>query len=328
MMKIGVDIFGGDFAPEATVLGAILAQKELPIDTKLVLIGDEKKIKQIAAREKFDASLWEIINTSDFIGMGEHPAKAYTKKPNASIPIGFQLLKSGAINGFASAGSTGAMMVGAMMVIKLIPGIIRPTLATIMASDTEAPSVIVDAGINPDARPDCLLQYGILGSLYAKHVYNIENPRVALLNIGSEEEKGNLLTKAAFNLFKESNAFNFVGNIEGHDIFSKEKVDVIVCDGFVGNIVLKEAEAFYQLIKKRKIEDSFFEQFNFERYGGTPILGINSTAIIGHGISNDKAIKSMILHTCQVVQARLIDKIKEAFKQEGIIDKIKEAFKQ
>jgi len=327
-MKIGVDILGGDFAPEATVLGAILAQKELPEETKLVLIGDENKIKQIANREKFDASLWEIIQTTDFIGMGEHPAKTYSQKPDASIPIGFKLLKSGVINGFASAGSTGAMMVGAMMVIKLIPGIIRPTIATIMPSDTGEPSVILDAGINPDARPDCLLQYGILGSLYAKHVYNIKNPRVALLNIGSEEEKGNLLSKAAYTLFKESKSFNFVGNIEGHDIFSKEKVDVIVCDGFVGNIVLQETEAFYHLIKKRNIEDSFFEQFNFERYGGTPILGINSTAIIGHGISNDKAIKSMILHTCHVVKAGLIDNIKEAFKQEGIIDKIKEAFKQ
>jgi phosphate acyltransferase len=328
MIKIGVDILGGDFAPEATVLGAIQAQKEIEKDIKLVLIGDEKAIKQIANRENFDISSWEIIHTSEFIGMGEHPAKTYSQKPNASIPIGFKLLKSGAINGFASAGSTGAMMVGAMMVIKLIPGIIRPTLATIMASDTGAPSVILDAGINPDARPDCLFQYGILGSLYAKHVYNIENPRVALLNIGSEEEKGNLLIKAAYNLFKESNAFNFVGNIEGHDLFSKGKVDVIVCDGFVGNIVLKEAEAFYHLIKKRNIEDSFFDQFNFEIYGGTPILGINSAAIIGHGISNEKAIKNMILHTCHVVKAGLIEKIKEAFKQEGIIDKIKEAFKQ
>ncbi len=138
MMKIGVDILGGDFAPEATVLGAILAQKELPVDTKLVLIGDEAKIRLIADREKFDMSLWEIVHTTDFIGMGEHPAKAYSQKSNASIPIGFKLLKSGAINGFASAGSTGAMMVGAMMVIKLIPGIIRPAIATIMASDTSA----------------------------------------------------------------------------------------------------------------------------------------------------------------------------------------------
>ena len=314
MMKIGINILGGDFAPEATVLGAILAQKELSSDTKLVLIGDKEKIEEIAKRENFDTSLWEIVHTNEIIGMSEYPSKAFFQKPNATIPIGFKLLKSGEIQGFASAGSTGAMMVGAMMVIKLIPGIIRPCIATIMASDTTEPSVILDVGINPDARPDMLFQYGIIGSLYAKHVFNIANPRVALLNIGSEEEKGNLITKTAYTLFKESNTINFVGNIEGHDIFSKDKVDVIVCDGFVGNIVLKQAEAVYHLIKQRKIDDPFFDQFNFENYGGTPVLGIDSAAIIGHGISNDIAIKNMILHTCQVVKAGLSEKIKEAFK--------------
>lgn len=314
MMKIGIDILGGDFAPEATVLGAILAQKELPSDTKLVLIGDQEKIKGIAKRENFDTSLWEIVHTNEIISMSDVPSKAFSQKPNATIPIGFKLLKTGSIQGFASAGSTGAMMVGAMMVIKLIPGIIRPCIATVMASDTTEPSVILDAGINPDARPDMLFQYGIIGSLYAQCVFNIKNPKVGLLNIGSEEEKGNLNTKAAYTLFKDSNAINFIGNIEGHDIFSKSKVDVIVCDGFVGNIVLKQAEAVYHLVRKRNIDDPFFDQFNFENYGGTPILGIDSAAIIGHGISNDIAIKNMILLTCQVVKAKLSEKIKEAFK--------------
>lgn len=314
MMKIGVDIMGGDFAPEATVIGSILAQKELPYDTKLVLLGDEEIIKHIANRKKFDTSVWEIVNTSDNIGMGEHPSKAFSQKPNATIPVGFKLLKSGAIDGFASAGSTGAMMVGAMMIIKSVEGIIRPCIATMMPTNSDNPSIILDVGINPDVRPDVLLQYGILGSLYAQYVLGIENPRVALLNIGSEEEKGNLLTKAAFTLFKESNEFNFVGNFEGHDLFSDEKADVIVCDGFVGNVVLKEAEAFYHLIKKRNVNDVFFDKFNFENHGGTPILGINSVAVIGHGISNDIAIKNMILNTCHVVKAGLIDKIKEAFK--------------
>jgi glycerol-3-phosphate acyltransferase PlsX len=314
MMKIGVDILGGDFAPEATVLGSILAQKVLPADTKLVLIGDEEKIKIIATKEKFDTSVWDIIHTPDYIDMGEHPSKAFSQKPEATIPVGFKLLKSGAIDGFASAGSTGAMMVGAMMVIKSVEGIIRPSIAAMMPTNSNNYSILLDVGINPDVKPDVLLQYGILGSLYAKYVLEIENPRVALLNIGSEEEKGNLLTKAAFTLFKESTKFNFVGNFEGHDLFSDEKADVIVCDGFVGNVVLKEAEAFYHLIKKRKVNDPFFDKFNFENHGGTPILGINSVAVIGHGISNDIAIKSMILNTCHVVKVGLIDKIKEAFK--------------
>jgi phosphate acyltransferase len=314
MIKIGVDILGGDFAPEATVTGAILAQKELPANVKLVLIGDEVQIKQIAHREGFDSSVWEIVHTTDFIGMGEYPSKAYIQKPDATIPIGFKLLKSGDIDGFASAGSTGAMMVGAMMQIKSVAGIIRPGIATMLPTDSDTPSIILDVGINPDTRPEVLYQYGILGSLYAKHVLEIENPRVALLNIGSEEEKGNLLVKAAFTVFKESKEFNFIGNIEGHDLFSNEKADVIVCDGFVGNIVLKEAEAFYNLIKKRGINDRFFEKFNFENHGGTSILGVNSAAIIGHGISTDLAIKNMILHTLHVVKAGLIEKIKEAFK--------------
>lgn len=314
MIKIGVDILGGDFAPEATVMGAILAQRELPSDVKLVLIGDKTHIENIAKRENFDPDVWEIVHTSDYIGMGEHPAKAYQSKANASIPLGFQLLKTGQIDGFASAGNTGAMMVGAMMVIKSIPGVIRPTIAAAIPNGTDKPTLILDVGINPDTRADVLLQYGILGSLYAKCVTEIENPRVAMLNIGSEEEKGNLLTKTAYASFKDCKNINFVGNVEGYDLYSDEKCDVIVCDGFIGNIVLKGSEAFYTLIKKRGINDPFFEQFNYEHYGGTPILGINSVALIGHGVSNDKAIKSMILHTLHVVKSGLIEKITEAFK--------------
>jgi glycerol-3-phosphate acyltransferase PlsX len=314
-MKIGIDILGGDFAPEATVLGSILAAKELASkNVKLVLIGDEEKIKEISKREGFDYSAFEIIHTQEYIGMGEHPAKTFIQKPNATIPIGFKLLCEGKIDGFASAGSTGAMMVGAMTVTKSVPGIIRPCIMSPVPNGTEIPTILLDVGINPDARHDVLYQYGILGKLYAKHMYGVNNPRIALMNIGSEEEKGNLNTKAAFAVFKESTELNFVGNIEGHDLFTDEKADVIVCDGFVGNVILKEAETFYHLIKKRNIEDPYFEQFNFENYGGTPILGVNAPAVIGHGISNDIAIKNMILHTCHVVDAGLTEKIKEAFK--------------
>lgn len=314
MIKVGVDISGGDYAPEATVKGAILAQREMPADCKLVCIGDENQIKAIASREGFDTSVWEIVHTTDCIGMGEHPSKAYQQKENASIPIGFKLLKSKQIDGFASAGSTGGMMVGAMMVIKSVSGVIRPGIATFIPTNSDIPTLLLDVGINPDTKAEVLLQYGILGSLYVEHVFNIKNPRVGLLNIGSEEEKGNLLTKAAFPLFKECKSINFIGNIEGHDFYSNEKADVFVCDGFVGNVVLKSSECIYDLIKKRNIHDPFFEKFNYENYGGTPILGIDAVAVIGHGISNDKAIKNMILHTCHVAQAGLVDKIKEAFK--------------
>jgi glycerol-3-phosphate acyltransferase PlsX len=171
--------------------------------------------------------------------------------------------------------------------------------------------IILDAGTNPDCKADTLYQFGILGSLYAQYVYNIKNPKVGLLNIGEEEEKGSLLTLAAFKLMKNTTDFNFIGNVESRDFF-KEKVDVIVCDGFTGNIVLKQTEAMYRIIVKQGFKNDFIDRFNYENYGGTPILGINSSVIIGHGISNEKAIKNMILHTRDVHEAKLYEKIQTA----------------
>jgi len=314
MSRIGIDIFGGDFAPEVTVKGAILAQKELPQDAKIVCIGDLYVIREIAKRENFDVLQWDIVHTTEHIHMADNPSQAYQQKLNASIPLGFELLRKGEIDGFASAGNTGAMMVGAQMVIKSLPKIIRPAIATFIPTDKDIPTLLLDVGINPDAKPEVLLQYGILGSLYVEHVFNIPKPRVGLLNIGSEEKKGNLATKAAYPLFKNCKNINFIGNVEGHDFFSNEKMDVVVCDGFTGNVILKSAEALYDLLKKRNINDPFFEKFNYENFGGTPILGIGAVAVIGHGISSEIAIKNMIMQTYHVVHSGLIEKIKEAFK--------------
>ena len=314
-MKIGLDVMGGDFAPDAIVSGAILAYKELPIDTKIVLIGNKSDILRVCEKEGFDAGNFEIVHTEEVIGMAEHPAKAFQKKTGSSIVTGFKLLVTGAIDSFASAGNTGAMMVGAMFMVKSIPGIIRPAISAMVPVEGGNSNLLLDVGLNPDCRPDVLYQYGLIGSLYAKHVFQISNPRVALLSNGSEEEKGNLVSKAAFEMMKGNPSYNFVGNVEGNDIFSDEKADVIVCDGFVGNVVLKEAEAIYTLIRKRKIKDEFFERFNFENYGGTPVLGVNQPVIIGHGVSNAKAIKNMLIHSHDVVEAKLIDKLKLAFKE-------------
>ena len=313
-MRIGIDIMGGDFAPEAAVLGAILAHKELSENERLVLIGDQEKIREILRRENVSSDNFDIVHTSEVIEMSDHPAKAFSKKQDSSITKGFYLLASGNIDGFASAGNTGAMLVGAMQAVKSIPGVIRPVITAAIPKTDGSFSILLDVGLNPDAKPDVLYQYAILGSMYAENVYNIKNPKVALMNIGSEEEKGNLVAKSAFELMKESSDFNFIGNVEGNNLFDENKADVIVCDGFVGNIILKEAEAFYALIKQRKIIDEFFEKFNFENYGGTPVLGVNKNIVIGHGISREKAIKNMILHTKEVAEARLSDKIKEAFK--------------
>lgn len=313
MIRIGLDVFGGDYAPEATVLGAIQAYKELPEDTKLVLFGNRDDILTITGREGFDASLFDLVHTTEQIAMHDHPAKSFAQKAEASIVLGFKHLAGGLIHGFASAGNTGAMMVGAVQVVKMVPGVIRPCITATVPRLQAKPAILLDVGINPDCKPDVLYQYAVLGSVYAQFVYGVENPRVALVNIGSEEEKGNLLTKATFQVMKGSKDFNFVGNVEGNDFFS-DHADVLVCDGFVGNVMLKEAEAFYKLIRQRKIQDEFFEKFNFENYGGTPVLGVNAPVIIGHGISNPKAIKNMLLHTREVVTANLADKIKEIFK--------------
>ena len=311
-MKIGIDIMGGDYAPDSTLLGAILAYKELPKNIKLVLIGDQGQIIKRLAKEGIPVTDFDIIHATDSIGMGEHPTKAFSQKPNSSIVVGFQLLKEEKIDAFASNGNTGAMLVGSMFSVKTIPGVLRPCITSILPKENGGVGLILDVGSNADCKPDVLYQFAFIGSLFAEHVYGIKKPKIALLNIGEEPEKGNLTSQAAHALMKNSTDFNFVGNVEGRDLFN-DVADVIVCDGFTGNIVLKEAEAFHALIKKRNIKDTYFDRFNYENYGGTPILGINATVMIGHGISNDTAVKNMILLTKEIVEAKLSDKIKLAF---------------
>lgn len=313
-MRLGLDVMGGDYAPDETVKGAILAHKQLPSDVELVLFGDERVIGDMCVKYGADSKSFTIVHSSEVIEMGDHPAKAFQQKTKSSIFLGFKELEAGNIDAFASAGSTGAMMVGAMYTVKTIPGVIRPVITAAIPRMDGSYTILLDVGLNADCKPDVLYQYAILGSLYTEFVYKVANPRVGLMNIGSEEEKGNLLTKATFPLMHNSKEFNFIGNVEGNDLFDYKKVDVIVCDGFVGNALLKAAESFYKLIRKRKIQDEYFETFNYENYGGTPVLGVNSNVIIGHGISNDIAIKNMILHTFDVTKANLPAKIKEVFK--------------
>lgn len=311
-MKIGIDILGGDFAPEVNIAGAILAKKELPDDVRLVLLGDRDEISSslLALGENVDE--YDIVHAPDVITMHDHPTRAIPQKPNSSIAVGFDLLANKQIQAFASTGNTGAMLVGAIYKINTIPGVIRPCVTSTLPAIDGTKSILLDVGSNADCKADVLYQFGVLGALYAKNVYGIENPRVALLNIGEEESKGNLLTLAAYKLLAESDEINFIGNLEGRDLFTG-KADVIVCDGFTGNIVLKEAEGIYNLMKSRGIEDEYFERFNYENYGGTPILGVKGNVIIGHGISNDLAVKNMILHSYEVAQSGLASRVNEAF---------------
>lgn len=312
-MRIGLDIMGGDYAPKANVLGAIAAHEFLLPNEQLVLIGDTQQIKPLIAEQGFNPDHFEFIHTDQVVGMGEHPTKAITQKPNSSIAIGFSMLKKGELDAFVGAGNSGAMMVGAVFSVKTVPGIIRPCLCTIVPKLDGGRGLMLDVGANADCKPDTLLQFGVLGSLYAENVMQINNPKVGLINIGEEDEKGNMLSLATFPLMKECNLFNFVGNIEGRDLFNK-KADVIVCDGFTGNIMLKLAESFYIMTIQKGLKDEFFDRFNYENYGGSPVLGVNAPVIIGHGISTPTAVKNMVFQARDMITTGLVEKIQAAFK--------------
>jgi glycerol-3-phosphate acyltransferase PlsX len=311
-MKIGLDVMGGDFAPDAIIEGAVDSLQHLSANEKLVLIGDEASILRKLSGMLVEPSLFEIVHTSQVIEMADHPAKAFSQKKNSSIAVGYGMLKSSELDGFCSAGNTGAMLVGASYTVNVTPGVLRPALATVLPCIDNHNFVLLDVGLNPDCKPDVLLQYGILGSIYAKYVLGKDNPTVGLLNIGEEETKGTPTVKAAFELMKEHPEINFKGNIEGNALFQEKLTDVVVCDGFVGNIILKMGEAFHHIYKIKNLKDSYFDSLDWENFGGTPIVGINANVVIGHGISKRKAIMNMILQTREVVHANLAQKIKEA----------------
>lgn len=314
MLKIGVDAMGGDYAPEAAVKGAVKALDEIGADSRIVLFGDRGQIEAVLAAEGCPVDRFEIVATTEVIEMGDHPAKAFQAKADSSITVGFGYLAKGAIQGFASAGSTGAMMVGSMYAVKPIEGVVRPTISSIVPTAAGRPALLLDVGLNVDCKPEVLVQYGLIGSIYAEAILGIENPRVAVLNIGEEETKGNAQSKATYELMKADGGFNFVGNIEGSHIFSGKVADVIVCDGFVGNTVLKMAEGLYRINQKMGCGNQFWDAMNYELVGGTPVLGVNAPVIIGHGCSSPLAIKNMILSTEQVAKVDLTGKLQRAFK--------------
>ena len=304
---------GGDFAPEATVLGAIEAQKQFSKQHTITLVGDSDIAKAIIEREGVDTSLFDFVHTSEVIEMGDHATKAMRKKPDSSINVGFKLLGDGKLDAFSSAGNSGAMLVGGMFSIGPIKGVIRPSITSVLPKKNGGVGLILDVGVNADCKPDVLFQFAILGSLFAENVYSIQKPKVGLLNIGEEKGKGNLLTQSTYQLLEDNDDINFVGNVEGRDLFN-DKADVIVCDGFTGNVVLKLAESFYSLINQKNIKDDYFDRFNYEIYGGTPVLGVDGNVLIGHGISNENAIKNMILLGKDLINSKLNFKIKKAFR--------------
>ena len=311
-MNIALDMMGGDFAPLEAVKGAAEFLNGNEGDIQLTLIGDEEKINEHIAANPLPAGRYSIVHAAQVIGMHEHPTKALKEKQESSIAIGFKLLATGKTDAFISAGNTGAMMVGALFSIKAIEGVLRPTIGAYLPREDGTLGLLVDVGLNADCKPENLNQFAILGSLFARHILNFENPKVGLLNLGEEEGKGNILAQAAYPLLKENKQIAFVGNVEGRDILTT-KADVFVCEGFTGNVILKLAESIYDIVQRRNIDDEHFNRFNFEQYGGVPVLGVAKPVIIGHGISHATAFKNMIRIAHRMLETDLMGKIKESF---------------
>lgn len=311
-MNIALDMMGGDFAPLETVKGVQLFLSQPNPDAHLTLIGDEARINPLLEEFKIDPTKITVVHASQVIEMQEHPTKALKEKQQSSISIGFHLLATSRVDAFISAGNTGAMLVGSLYSIKAIEGIARPAIGAYIPRENGELSLLIDVGLNADCKPENLSQFALLGTLFSKHILNFENPRVGLINVGEEEGKGNLLCQAAYPLLKENPEINFVGNIEGRDILM-DKAEIYVCDGFTGNVLLKFAESFYDIIQRRNIKDEFLNRFNFEIYGGVPVLGVTKPVIIGHGISHAEAFNNMILMAKKMVEQDFIEKLKSIF---------------
>jgi glycerol-3-phosphate acyltransferase PlsX len=313
-MNIAIDVMGGDYAPEAVIDGIIQAIPSLTNKEVILAIGPKEIIDQLLAERNCTSEQIRVIHAEEVIEMGEHPTRALSQKPNSSIGIGFALLKEGKADVFASAGNTGAMMVGSLFSVKTIEGIQRPAIAGFVPQTNGKYAVMLDIGANADCKPEMLAQWALLGSVYYEATTGQSQPRIGLMNIGEEEQKGSMLAQATHALLKENKQLNFIGNIEGKDFF-RNKADVIVTDGFTGNIVLKMGESIYNIMKEQGMMNEFVENTNYENYGGSPIIGINGNVIIAHGASSPKAIKNMIKLCKSVVESNVCQKIKVAIEE-------------
>ncbi len=312
MRKIAVDAMGGDFAPKAVIEGAIMAASELPENYQIVLIGKQDAMLEVLHDLEYRKGAIEMIYCNEVIEMHEHPTRAFSQKPNSSIGVGFKLLKEGAVSAFCSAGNTGAMMVGSLFTLRTLGNIQRPPIAGYFPLKNGNFSLMLDIGANADCKPEVLMQFAELGSLYARFALNIENPKVGLVNIGEEEEKGNTVSQAAYQLLKNNKKINFIGNVEGRGLF-EGKADVYVTEGFTGNVLFKMGESLYEHAVSQGINDPLINRMNYEVAGGSPIIGVNGNVIVGHGISSPLAIKNMILLAKKQIESNVVDKIKEVF---------------
>jgi len=327
MLTIAVDAMGGDHAPKSEVEGAIRAAEELGV--RVILVGVERVIRSELAQHPQSTSLpIEVHHASEFITMEDSAAKAVRTKKDSSIRIAARLVRDGAADGMVSAGNTGAVMATAKIVLGVIRGVTRPALASALPSAKGSPVVLLDVGANVDCKPEMLAQFAVMGEIYSRIIFHNSNPRVGLLSIGEEEHKGNDLTKAAMPLIK-SLPINFIGNVEGRDIFSG-MADVVVCDGFIGNVALKVSEGLVDMIRdmlkkdlgatvtrklgyvlSREAYSDFRKRVDYSEFGGAPLLGVKGVSIICHGISNANAVKNAIRVAAEFAQGRVNEKIEE-----------------
>jgi glycerol-3-phosphate acyltransferase PlsX len=324
---IAVDAFGGDYSPHEVIKGAVEAAEQYGIHT--ALIGQQNVLKMLLRKYSSQNAI-TIIDAKQSIGYHEHPVKAIRSKPNSSIVIGTKLVKEGNASAFVSAGNTGAVLTAAFLYLDKLENVERPALCGVININPTHPVLLIDAGANVDCRPLFLAQFGELGSIFAKRVLSLESPRVSLLNIGEEDVKGNSLTKETYQLLKKSD-INFTGNVEGHDLF-KGKTDVVVTDGFTGNIVLKTMEGFGEFVtdllqpeQSLKVSSGISGQaliqyseminkvkhMDYKEYGGACLLGVKGNIIVAHGRSKSLAIKNAIHLAFQTSTSQLLEAVKE-----------------
>lgn len=331
--RIALDAMGTDSAPKNEIEGVIRVFEHLPTNTELeiVFVGNENLIKDTLKNYDLSKVNYSILHADQVVTMDDEPTAALKTKKNSSIYQGLLLHKEGKVDAFLSAGNTGAMMSTATILLGRIKGVSRPTIGTFFPTETKRPTLILDVGANVDSKPRFLYEFAVMGSLYSKLMLGIDNPRVSLVNIGEEATKGNEIVQQTYQLLKNSN-LNFIGNVEGRDIFIG-KSDVLVCDGFTGNIILKFAESFLGFFKstlKQFADESLsnklkvglmaptlrkvFKSFDYQEYGGVPLLGVNGVVIIGHGSSTAKAIHHMILRSMEIIDKELNLNIEIALK--------------
>jgi phosphate acyltransferase len=326
MTTIALDAMGGDHAPRAEVEGAILAAREL--DVRVVLVGIEATVRQELNRHRYRSQSIEVVNATEVVTMRDSPSQAFRRKKDSSLHVAARLVRDGKADALVSAGNTGAVMTVARFVLGTLPSVDRPALAAAFPNMKEKVSVILDVGANVDSKPAHIEQFAVMGEIYYRTIFGVRKPRVALLSIGEEEMKGNELTREAFNRLKQR-PLNFGGNVEGRDVF-RGNVDVIVCDGFIGNIALKISEGLVEhiggMLKKaiksslrsqlgyalsKKAFDDFRKRTDYSEYGGAPLLGVRGITIIGHGRSNPNAIKNAIRVAAELNRSRVNEKIEQ-----------------